>query len=85
MNQLFKFFVPLLALCVSATPRAHSQESIYKRGETYLEQSLMPTPEASSIVKHSDLPVDHATGAFSFSVPIRHRVLLSGDMEGDTL
>lgn len=49
---------------------AEEQSGVYKRGATYLEQSLLPSPEAASVIKYTDIPFDYATGAFTMNIPL---------------
>lgn len=39
-----------------------AQQTLYKRGETTIENTLPPTPEAASAAKYIDVPVSHSRG-----------------------
>lgn len=55
---------------VSAQNTATQGEFTYKRGATYVESTLPSTPQASSIVKYSDVPFSYSIGAAQVDVPI---------------
>lgn len=39
-----------------------AQQTLYQRGETTIENTLPPTPEAASAAKYIDVPVSHSRG-----------------------
>lgn len=39
-----------------------AQQTLYKRGETTIENTLPPSPEAASAAKYTDVPVSHGRG-----------------------
>ena len=46
-----------------------SQQTVYKRGETTIENTLLPTPEAASAAKYIDVPVSHSRGLAFLDIP----------------
>ncbi len=41
----------------------------YKRGDTYLENTLPPSPEATSVTKYAGIPMNQNYGMLTFDVP----------------
>ena len=60
----------LSCINVSAQNTTTQGEFTYKRGATYVESTLPSTPQASSIVKYSDVPFSYSIGAAQVNVPI---------------
>ena len=46
-----------------------AQQTLYQRGETTIENTLPPTPEAASAAKYIDVPVSHSRGLAFFDIP----------------
>ena len=46
-----------------------AQQTLYKRGETTIENTLPPTPEAASAAKYTDVPVSHSRGLAFLDIP----------------
>lgn len=55
--------IALSCINVSAQNTTTQGEFTYKRGATYVESTLPSTPQASSIVKYSDVPFSYSIGA----------------------
>ena len=72
MKKLYIFIIALLSvMAVNLAPTPlYADASIYSRGNTFNEQSLCPTPEASSVLKYTDIPFDYVTGAFTMNIPL---------------
>lgn len=46
-----------------------AQQTLYQRGETTIENTLPPTPEAASAAKYIDVPVSHSRGLAFLDIP----------------
>lgn len=63
----------LLMLLLSAEiygQTADAGTAVYKRGTTYMESTLPPTPEAASAVKYVDIPLQYDMGVAHLDVPL---------------
>ena len=56
----------LFASCLGLSAQT---ESVYKRGATYLESTMPPSPEPASIVKYAGIPFTHSCGMVEYDVP----------------
>ncbi len=59
-----------LALAGGIPARAQNTNLMYQRGQTYLENTLPPSPEPASATKYADVPFCHGLGIAEFSIPI---------------
>lgn len=46
------------------------EATLYKRGATYEESTMPPSPEPASVVKFADVPFTHSLGLAEYSIPI---------------
>ena len=60
------FVLMLFASCFGLSAQT---ESVYKRGATYIESTLPPSPEPASIVKYAGIPFTHSCGLVEYDVP----------------
>ena len=60
------FVLMLFASCFGLSAQT---ESVYKRGATYIESTLPPSPEPASIVKYAGIPFTHSCGMVEYDVP----------------
>ena len=59
-----------MTLAVWIPARAQSTNLMYQRGQTYLENTLPPSPEPASATKYADIPFSHGLGMAELSIPI---------------
>lgn len=62
----------LAALLLSAAINVSlfaQDETVYKRGSTYYENMMPPSPGPSSVVKYVDIPFSHSAGLAEYDVP----------------
>lgn len=67
MNKFHLTFV--LMLFASCFGLSAQTESVYKRGATYLESTLPPSPEPASVTKFANIPFTHSCGMVEYDVP----------------
>ncbi len=60
------FVLMLFASCLGLSAQT---ESVYKRGATYLESTMPPSPEPASITKFADVPITHSCGMAEYDIP----------------
>ena len=62
----------LLSLLLAGLTPAWAQDTnlMYQRGQTYLENTLPPSPEPASATKYADIPFSHGLGMAELSIPI---------------
>jgi hypothetical protein len=58
-----------LILLMSCMGLSAQTEITYKRGATYLENTVPPSPEPASQVKYADIPFNHSSGMAEYEVP----------------
>ena len=64
--------LPLLTICsgsfATVQESGDSTTPTYHRGETVIESTMMPSPEASSRVKYADVPFTHSQGLAEYEI-----------------
>ena len=58
-----------LVLGMSAVQLPAQEVSLYKRGSTYDENTMPPSPEPASVVKYAGVPFSHSSGLAEYDVP----------------
>ncbi|MBQ6879841.1 MAG: RHS repeat protein, partial [Bacteroidales bacterium] len=68
MKTLFTLMTALV-LGMSAVQLPAQEVSLYKRGSTYDENTMPPSPEPASVVKYAGVPFSHSSGLAEYDVP----------------
>ena len=68
MKTLISFLAALL-MAVFPVASMAQEESVYKRGATYEESIMPPSPEPASAVKYADIPFSHSCGMAEYDIP----------------
>ena len=67
--KTINLFAVVFIFVTSCFALSAQTETVYKRGATYLESTMPPSPEPASITKFADVPFAHSAGMAEYDIP----------------